>query len=124
MVQVFSDHTKIRCSKFIMFISIVMFIGGLAIALPAVKKFVTEDNVSFPSEAQNYTDFKPESIIPTVALLAGAFMVLTAMCGCCTSKFKKIFFTFPFMILALVICVLMFIAATISSGEGVYIDQV
>ena len=124
MVQVFSDHTKIRCSKFIMFISIVMFIGGLAIALPAVKKFVTEDDVSFPSEAQNYTDFKPESIIPTVALLAGAFMVLTAMCGCCTSKFKKIFFTFPFMILALVICVLMFIAATISSGEGVYIDQV
>jgi hypothetical protein len=107
-----------------MFISVVLFIGGAAIAIPAVKKFVTNDDVSFPSEAKNYTDFKPESIVPTIALLAGIFMAFTAMCGCCTSKFKKFFFTLPFIILALVICVLMFIAATVSSGQGVYIDQV
>jgi hypothetical protein len=122
MVKVFSDNTKIRCSKFVGFISLILFLGGGALLGFSIYKFTCPD-VTFPASATNYTDFSPESLIPTLALLAGSLMLITSMFGCCTSKFKKICFTFPFIILALVICILMFILATVTSGQGVVIEQ-
>jgi small basic protein len=62
----------------------------------------------------------PMALFGMLAILAGLFSVVTGILGLLAAKFKKCCFTLPFMIFAVIMCIIMLIVtllALIGQGE-------
>lgn len=99
-----------------MIVSIMLCVIGLAAGLfgylgADIESTWELGNTSFPS---------PMALFGMLAILAGLFSVVTGILGLLAAKFKKCCFTLPFMIFAVVMCIIMLVVtllALIGQGE-------
>merc|ERR1719453_769009 len=98
-----------------MIVSIMLCIIGLAAGLFGYLGADIEDtwelgNTTFPS---------PMALFGMLAILAGLFSVVTGILGLLAAKFKKCCFTLPFMIFAIIMCIIMLVVTLLALvGQG------
>ena len=116
----FSVKTKERMAKLVGTISVFKFVLGIVVAAYG---YLALGGKEEPITSSYNPGFDPDVAGETLALLAGAFCVITAILGFATAYFKKFFVALPFMILAVAIGLLMLAGAAITSGAGGYLEQ-
>ena len=106
----FSNKTKHCCAKFIMIVSIFLCAIGLFAGLFGYFGLDIKDSwklgdTTFPS---------PVALFGILAIIAGLFSVVTGLFGIAAAKFKKCCFTLPFMIFAIVMCIVMLVVSLLA----------
>jgi hypothetical protein len=122
----FSDKTKGCCAKFVMGVSVLLFILSVVLIGIGGKFFADQDLPTTAEEVQgfNYTSFNPEWIVPVLGVVFGALTLVTSCCGCMTSYCKKPCFAFPYFILAFVLSILLYVAAAALGSASFYADTI
>jgi hypothetical protein len=107
----YSNETKHKCSKVVLIIGIAAFVVGILVAvfgamqMGAGKEYTAE-----------YANIDVEGGFSMGTIIGGILCIITGVLGCLTGKFKKPFFTIPFMALAIIIAIFLLVAAAIMGG--------
>ena len=109
----FSDEIKHKCSKFVMVVSILLILLGI---VTLAYGYFTLSGDKWATPSGDY-DLDFSQAVAGLILIAGLLTVLTGCLGMCTGKFKKVFFTLPFMILTFIIMILCFAAGAMALAE-------
>lgn len=104
----FTNKTKARCAVIVLYVSILLVVLGLAVAiygyfgLDIEDEWKIDDETTFPS---------PLALFGVACILLGLFTVVTGVLGALTSKCKNVCFAMPFSIFATVLSVAMIVVA-------------
>ena len=116
----YSNEVKHKCSKIVLIISVLIFIMGVLTVIMGVLQMGAGS--SYTSE---YADFDMQGGFAAGTLIGGILAIGTGVLGVLTGKYKKFFFSCPFVSLASILAIVLFIAAAImGGGEGALQDIV
>jgi heme/copper-type cytochrome/quinol oxidase subunit 3 len=107
----YSDAMKAKASKFVLIVSIAIFIFGV---LTVAYAYTQSTGKTIETQ---YTTFKVDkSGFATMTLIGGIFAVIVAILGILTAKFKKFFLAIPFGVCAFIVALILLIAGAIAGG--------
>lgn len=108
---IYSNEMKQKCSKVVLIIGVVAGICGvLTLAFGAMQMGAGKEYTS------DYGSFDVQGGFAIGTIAAGILCIVTGVLGCLTGKFKKPFFTIPFIVLAILIAIFLFVAAAVMGG--------
>ena len=116
----YSNETKHKCAKIVIYISVVVLLLGLLTAIfgfmqsSAGKEYATEYGVSF--------DISGGFAVGTI--IGGILCIITGVLGLLTGKFKKAIFTIPFLVMSFLIFILLVVAGGIMAGGEEAITEI
>ena len=108
----YSNETKHKCSKIVIYISIALFVLGIATTAFGVLQ--SGQAKSYTSDFANF-DLKGGFVAGTI--IGGILAIVVAILGCLTGKYKKFFFALPFSILTFILFIILAIAGAIMAGD-------
>ena len=106
----FKNETKKRCGKFVAIVSLLLMAMGLFAGLYGY--FGVDTKSTWTLGEKTYPS--PVALFGLLAIVAGAFALITGSLGLCAAKYKNCCFTVPFMILTLTITVFMLAVALVA----------
>eukprot|EP00355_Strombidium_rassoulzadegani_P000647 CAMPEP_0168614842 /NCGR_PEP_ID=MMETSP0449_2-20121227/4192_1 /TAXON_ID=1082188 /ORGANISM="Strombidium rassoulzadegani, Strain ras09" /LENGTH=187 /DNA_ID=CAMNT_0008655553 /DNA_START=16 /DNA_END=579 /DNA_ORIENTATION=+ len=116
----YSNEVKHKCSKIVLIISVLIFILGILTVIMGVLQMGAGSE--YTSE---YANFDMQGGFAAGTLIGGVFAVIIGVLGVLTGKYKKFFFSCPFVVLASIFAILLFVAAAImGGGEGALQDVI
>ncbi len=108
----YSNELKHKCAKIVLIVSI--FIGILGLVTTIFGFLQTGDGQQY---AADYAQFDVEGGFAAGTIVGGVFCIVTAVLGCAAGKFKKFFFTVPFLVLSFILFIFLAIAGGILAGD-------
>jgi len=108
----YSNETKHKCAKIVLFVSI--FIGLLGLATTIFGVLQTGAGQEYTTK---YGNMDLKGSFGAITIVAGILALLTGVLGCLTGKFKKFFFTLPFIIMCVILFILCVIAGALMAGD-------
>jgi len=107
----YSNETKHKCSK------VVLVVGGLALLMGLIVTVFGAAQMGVAEEyTSDYASFDLEGGFAIGTVIGGIFCIVTGVLGCLTGKFKKPFFTFPFVVLSCLIAIFLLVAGAVMAG--------